>query len=245
MSYLTFHAIFILPPIALLSLLVWRRDTVRIDSFGYDARWVGLGIIITLAVLYTTPWDNYLILRGVWWYGDGTTAFHIWAAPIGEYLFFVLQPILTGLWLYLIADRPADFAFGDITTGQRLAGLGAAGVVGALSVWLLLLGPQGLYMGSLLLWSVPILAIQWAFGWPYLWKVRRLCLLAIVPPTLYLWAVDWYAITVEGIWTISAEHTLGPAPASLPLEEMTFFLLTNVFVVQGLVMYLWIADRWL
>jgi hypothetical protein len=55
-------------------------------------------------------------------------------------------------------------------------------------------------------------------------------------PTLYLWFADFYAITQEGIWWISKEYTLGLSLAGLPLEEMLFFLFTNLAVVQGLLL---------
>jgi hypothetical protein len=31
--------------------------------------------------------------------------------------------------------------------------------------------------------------------------------------------------------------------AGLPVEEATFFLVTNLFVVQGLVLFQWVLDR--
>jgi hypothetical protein len=46
-----------------------------------------------------------------------------------------------------------------------------------------------------------------------------------------------------GIWVISKSYTTGYAVAGLPIEEALFFLVTNVFAVQGVVLYLWLLER--
>lgn len=104
LSYLEFHVLFILPPIAFLAWLAIRRE----DAWWGRDPLSAVAIVCALALVYTTPWDNLLIAEGVWWYGDGAVAATIWHAPLGEYLFFVLQPVLTAFWLFQwpqIADR--------------------------------------------------------------------------------------------------------------------------------------------
>jgi len=63
-------------------------------------------------------------------------------------------------------------------------------------------------------------------------------------PTLYLWVVDRIAIGV-GLWSLSDRYTTGLAVPllGLPIEEAVFFLLTSLFVVQGLVLYVWLVAR--
>jgi len=124
----------------------------------------GLAIIIGLAVLYTTPWTNMMIPEGVWWYGDGAVIATIWHTPLEEYLFFVLQPLLTGFWLYHIMPR-VDMSL-SIPGWHRLAG-GLAGLGISAGGWWLMGTESTFYLGSLLWWSGPILAIQWAFGITY------------------------------------------------------------------------------
>jgi hypothetical protein len=43
---------------------------------------------------------------------------------------------------------------------------------------------------------------------------------------------------------ISDRYTTGLGLPGLPVEEMTFFLTTNLFVVQGLVLLPWVVRRW-
>jgi len=235
LGYLVFHAVAIVPIIAGLALLARYRLGTRRDVL------TGTLVLSGLALVYTTPWDNYLIERGVWWYGEGAVLVRFGAAPLGEYLFFVFQPLLVALWaarFRIETERSLS-----VSLPERALGLAGAGVVAAAG--LALLGTDsGLYLGSLLVWSAPILAIQWAFGWPFLVAERRAVLGGTLVPTLYLWVVDRAAIEI-GLWTISGRYTTGlDVPLlGLPIEEAVFFLLTSLFVVQGLVLYAWLVDR--
>ncbi len=236
-TYLGFELALVVPPLLLLAALSRVHPTAT-RGRRYA---IGVVVIVALAVVYTTPWDNLLIERGAWAYGEGVTTRHLWAAPIGEYLFFILQPILVALWLSLF-DVPTDSDL-SIPARSRLIGGLAGGTIFAIGVGLIALGTSTLYLGAILAWGGPILAIQWAFGWPHLIRARRAVTLGIGVPTAYLWVVDWYAIS-NGLWTISPAYTVGVAPFGLPIEEMIFFLMTNVFIVQGLVLYLWLVEQW-
>ncbi len=235
LTYLEFLFVFIIPPIILLGAAAVYRD----DAWFNWRSLSGIAIIIVLAVVYTTPWDNLLIAEGVWWYGDGTTVVHFWEAPLGEYLFFVLQPILTGLWLFQF-PKIADVSL-RIPVRTRLVGI-AGGAVVSLVGYALLASQSTFYLGAILFWAGPILAIQWGFGWPYLLEIRRTVAVAVLVPTLYLWVVDRIAIGM-GIWVISETHTVGYGIFGLPIEEALFFLVTNIFTIQGLVFYVWLLDR--
>jgi putative membrane protein len=57
--------------------------------------------------------------------------------------------------------------------------------------------------------------------------------LAILPTTIYLWIVDAIAI-YSGVWTIDPLQTLGIKIGPLPIEEMVFFLMTNVMISFGI-----------
>ena len=66
---------------------------------------------------------------------------------------------------------------------------------------------------------------------------------AVLVPSAYLWVVDRHAIR-EGVWTISETYTTGLGVAGLPVEEMAFFVVTNLFVVQALVLFRWVVREW-
>ena len=232
-SYLEFHALFVTPPI--LALLFVAR--VR---FGARRRleWAGVGLIVLIALVYTTPWDNYLIAVGVWEYGPDTVTGTIGLAPVEEYMFIVLQPVVAGVWLYAFEPPTVDVS---VSRRDRVVGALAGGIVGVTGA-VLLFSDATFYMGAILAWAGPVLGLQWGFGWPYLWRVRRRFVLGVAVPTVYFASVDRIAIDA-GVWIISGEYTTGLTVAGLPIEEGAFFLITNAFVVQGLLLYSWILRR--
>jgi len=235
LTYLDFHLLFLAGPMAALvvATAVRRRpDRPRLHA-------AGVAVIVALALVYTVPWDNYLIARGVWWYGDGRVAGRLWLAPLGEYLFILVQPIGTALWLFQL-----DTSVRDVTTGRgdAVVGLAAGGLVTAVGLVWLTADPT-VYLGAILAWAGPVFALQWGVGWRYLWAVRRRVAVAVGVPVLYLWVADRIAIA-DGIWVISDRYTTGLELAGLPIEEATFFLVTTLFVVQGLVLLPWAVRRW-
>ncbi|MEP0871349.1 lycopene cyclase domain-containing protein [Trichocoleus desertorum AS-A10] len=232
MTYSLFHLIFILPPILLLAL----QQPQPLAGVGGRKAGLSLLLIAAVAFIYTTPWDNYLIWRDVWHYGRDRVIGTVGYVPIEEYLFFVLQPILTGLWLYRLlahTEEPSELKSSlaaNIGGAIIWAGLGLAGG------WLLQ-RDFGVYLGLILVWASPILALQWLVGGAQLWVRKRLWLTATLAPTLYLWIADRIAIG-QGIWSISEVYTTGLHLFGLPIEEATFFLVTNFLVVQGLLLLL-------
>lgn len=64
-----------------------------------------------------------------------------------------------------------------------------------------------------------------------IYKERVLLGNGLALPTLYLWLADALAIEM-GIWKINPDFLLGIYVAKLPLEEMTFFVITNLMVLQ-------------
>ncbi len=236
-TYFEFHLVCTLPLIATLGVLAWRRG----DTLAGPAPLAGFGITVALAIVYTTPWGSQLIDRGVWWYGEGVVWGSLWSIPAGEYLFFVLQPILTVLFLcQLSVPTDTDLA---LSKWERALGAITGLGVGGIGASFLFAGQSTVYLGAILLWAGPIFAIQWAFGWTQLWRARRTVAVAILVPTLYLWIADWAAISL-GLWVISDTYTVGIAPLGLPIEEALFFLVTNVFIVQSVVLYLWLIEQW-
>lgn len=232
MTYSLFHLIFILPAI------LWLAYQQPQPLAGVGGRKAGLALLLiaTVAFIYTTPWDNYLIWRNVWFYGRDRVLGTIGYVPLEEYLFFVLQPILTGLWLYRLLGNvqeptePKSSLWANVSGALVWAGLSFAGA------WLLQ-RDFGVYLGLILVWAGPILALQWLVGGAQLWARKGLWLTATLVPTLYLWICDRIAIG-QGIWHISEVYTTGLHLLGLPIEEATFFLVTNFLVVQGLLLLL-------
>jgi lycopene cyclase domain-containing protein len=227
MTYAAFHAIFLLPPILVLAWLQ-RGRLHRV----HPRAGLFLALLSAVALVYTTPWDNYLVWRGVWRYGSERVLGTIGYVPVEEYLFFLLQPLLVGLWLYrFLPVAPAGVGRAGRWSGAVV--YAAAFVAGTL----LLRRPEGTYLGLILAWSAPVLALQWAYAGGAIWARRGAWAVGVCVPTLYLCAADAVALHL-GIWRISGTYTLGPALGPLPLEEAVFFLVTDLLVVQGLLLFL-------
>ena len=97
-SYGHFLLVFLVLPILALAFVLRRHLTMR-----YVRTVVGMALI---AFVYTTPWDNAIVALGVWSY-DPTLVWGIvlgWV-PLEEYLFFLLQPMLSGLILLALLAR--------------------------------------------------------------------------------------------------------------------------------------------
>jgi lycopene beta-cyclase len=235
MTYLQFHLLFILPPLLMLA-LASRGHVRRLGPRALPA----LGGVLLLALAYTTPWDGELIRRGVWGYGPERVIGTIGVIPVEEYLFFLLQPLLAGLWFYRLVPEGLEDA-PPATPGVRWGGTAVYAALALIGV-LLLQRREGTYLGMILAWAAPVLAAQWALSAGRIAAAPRAFVLGIAAPTLYLWMADAVAIRL-GIWRISDAHTLGPKLGWLPIEEAAFFLATTLLCVQGLMLFLFPAKK--
>jgi len=243
-TYLQFHLAFLLPALMLMTATAFvSRSRLRALGrwhLGADwTYWAGVAVVTVVALGYTTPWDNYLIATGVWSYGEGSTLATLGYAPVEEYAFILVQPWLTALWLSHLS-LPRGWTTPSRPVGARIAATGVAVALGVAG-WRLLGTDATFYLGAIVAWATPVLALQWAVGAPQLWARRRLVALGTLVPTTYLCVADRVAIEY-GIWTLSGQYTTGVEIAGLPVEEALFFLVTNLFVVQGLVLYRWVLD---
>ncbi|HLA62788.1 MAG TPA: lycopene cyclase domain-containing protein [Rhodothermales bacterium] len=231
MTYLQFHLAFIVPVVIALAMIV--GGTKRYEPGALRA----LGLIVLAALVATTPWDNYLVYRGVWNYGVDRVIGTIGYVPIEEYLFFVLQPLMGGL-AYFLARRHLRPLTGPTPAWVR-PGLIAFWLMGTIAgVLCLTVGsPRALYLGLILAWACPILAGMSVLGAAHIRADLRAIVLSIGLTSLYLWVADRIAIGLE-IWDIADEYSLPFEPFGLPIEEAVFFLLTTTLCVNGLALLL-------
>lgn len=243
MTYFGFLTRFLLIPLAVLGLLLWRdhRRGVAMPAYLRNLpAWLAILLHIFIAVIYTTPWDNYLVATSVWWYDpDLVTGITLGWVPIEEYTFFVLQTWLTGVWLIWLARRLPPAAQWTPSGKLRVILTTLTTIVWIPFVLFLIQGVEPATYSSLILaWALPPIILQLAFGADILWRYRNLVLTTIVVPTLFLALADTLAIQI-GIWTISPSQIAGiHLPGGLPLEEFLFFLVTNVLVGFGVTLVL-------
>ena len=226
LTYLQFHLAFTLPPLVALALLQGRTRQP----------WWPLALLVGIAFVYTTPWDNYLVARDVWSYPADRVLARVGYVPVEEYAFFVLQTVITGLWTRLLQARWPLATHPEADRGVRAAGAGAFAVASLAGAACLVAGGHWTYLGLIVAWACPVLAGMWWLGGHLIWARRRLVAYAVLPTTLYLWVADRIAIGL-GIWDITDATRTGWEVAGLPVEEALFFLVTNLLVAQGLVMF--------
>lgn len=86
-------------------------------------------------------------------------------------------------------------------------------------------------------WALPVILLQIALGWRELWAHRTAWFGATAASTVYLCLADRLAIG-DGIWHIAPDRSTGILIGGLPLEEAVFFLLTNLLVVQAMLLFM-------
>lgn len=99
MTYSLFLAVFLAIPIVLLA--VGGRRYIRRWHLG------ALGLVCTIAFVYTTPWDNYAAAKGLWAFARefvwGPPLWFGWL-PLEEYLFYFAEAIFTCLAMVWLAQ---------------------------------------------------------------------------------------------------------------------------------------------
>jgi lycopene cyclase domain-containing protein len=252
MTYFGFLLRFLFIPIIIfLAITLWdNKNGKQIQGFRNGrAVWTAIGIHVLLAVVYTTPWDNYLVATGVWYYNPKlVTGIVFGYVPIEEYTFFIVETILSGLWWWFLARR-FDFAITPLSANdskefkpnKRLIYLSSSLLIciWILFTYLFFFGDiKWTYLGITLFWALPAILPQLLFGADILWHYRTLVFWAILIPGTYLSLMDIVALK-DTTWAISPSQTTGVLFFGiLPLEEVVFFFITNVLIVFGMTLLL-------
>ncbi|KAI0802455.1 hypothetical protein GGR55DRAFT_446743 [Xylaria sp. FL0064] len=234
-EYVFVHLIYTIPLAGVLTVIL-RPLLSRLDLYKIFA-------LITIAFFATLPWDSYLIRHGVWTYPPDTIIGpRLLGIPAEELFFFIIQTYITTL-VYILLNKPVlhaqfltNYDESSPTTrrirrvGQLLLYVGI--ITGAILVFK---GGAGTYLGLILIWAGPFLALTWTFSGFFLLKLPSACIaIPICLPTLYLWVVDELALG-RGTWAIESGTKLGwRLWGSLEVEEAVFFLVTNTLIVFGL-----------
>jgi len=258
MTYFGFLLRFLFIPILVfLAIAYWENKKNRqINGFrNGPAVWTAIGIHILLAVIYTTPWDNYLVATGVWYYNPAlVTGTVIGYVPIEEYTFFVVETILSGLWWWFLARRIAltprfdcvALSAKEFQPNKLLVYMSTClpALLWLVSTYLFFFGEaKWTYLSIILFWALPPVILQLFFGADILWHYRKLVAWAILLPGAYLSFTDIVALK-ETTWSISASQTTGILFFGiLPLEEILFFFITNMLITFGMTLLLANASR--
>lgn len=232
LSYMDVHLRYTLSAIGVL-ILVARPFISRSEVFK-------ITFVSAIAVIYTTPWDNYMVYRGVWSFSPDRVLMFIGYGPAEEYIFFVLQTVLTGLWTLLCARwrTPCTCFNYDRRSYQLIRWIPilpliAATVIGYRTA---VPGQPTFYLCCLLYWICPVLVFIWYNVGNYTVQMLGPSSVAVVVPTVYLCLVDKIAIE-NGVWNINESDSLGMLVDHLPVEEAFFFFVINIIIVLSMNSY--------
>jgi len=244
MTYFGFLLRFLVIPIIVILVITWWDNKNNRPTKGFAngrAVWIAITVHILLAVTYTTPWDNYLVATGVWYYNPNlVTGIVLGYVPIEEYTFFVLETILAGLWWWFLARRISPPAQ-NFKPNKLLVYLSTCVLVLLWLVFTALFFSEDqpiTYLSITLFWALPAIFPQMLYGADILWHHRKLVALAILIPATYLSIMDIVALK-ETTWAISPSQTTGILFFGiLPLEEVVFFFITNILIAFGMTLLL-------
>lgn len=249
MTYFGFLLCFLFIPILIFLAITWwdnKNNKTITDFKNGRAVWIAIAIHVLLAVVYTTPWDNYLVATGVWYYNPKlVTGIVLGYVPIEEYTFFIVESILAGLWWWFLARR-FDYASAPLSARKFKPNKSLIYVstcllitIWILSAYLFFFGDEKwTYLSIILFWALPAILSQVLFGADILWHYRKLTFWSILVPSLYLSLMDIVALKAT-TWSISPSQTTGILFFGiLPIEEVTFFFITNVMLTFGVTLLL-------
>ena len=233
MTYAFFHCIFTLPLFFFLVFLTYKRN-LKIDKRSL----FGIGLLVFLAMTYTTPWDSYLIKENIWGYPEKRVLGTFLYIPYEEYFFFFIQTIIGCLFTCHILNTISPLP--NSTKGKKVTFFSVCLllVFSFAFAWPYVFKINSLrYLSLILAWATPIIALQWVLGFSTLWKHRREYVISLTGLFLFFGFADWVAVK-NGIWFFSKDQvTHINLFTHLPIEEALFFLCTNIMVVQGFILF--------
>ena len=226
MTYFGFLLRFIAIPILIIFILTWRSINKPF--------WIAVLIHVFLAIVYTTPWDNYLVATRVWYYNPRLVSGIVFGyVPLEEYTFFCLQTLFVGLWCQVVVRRVISTENFKPSRRLRYMASAIAAVIWLGAAFIFLSHWKTLtYLSIILFWAIPPMIPQLFFGADILWHHRKLLAWTILPLGLYLSFADSLAIK-SGTWVINPAQSTNIFIGNLPLEEAVFFFLTVAMVSFG------------
>jgi len=166
-TYFGFLLRFLVIPIAVLLVLTYRdrrQGRALPPALGSLSPWAALAVLIVIAVVYTAPWDNYLVATEVWGYDPALVTGLPSAGSAGR---IRLLRASTSAGRSLAGVSGATRALGPVTPRPRLRAVatGATGATWLASAIVLLSGwAPGTYLALQLVWALPPIGLQLAFG---------------------------------------------------------------------------------
>jgi len=236
MTYRQYHVLFNLPVLLVLGLLTAVVGTT-LEALGL------LVVLVCFVTAVTFPWDNWAVGRGIWDFPEDRVWFRIKNLPIEEVAFFAIETLevslLTMILYRLKGAGPVaqpDFGIGIVIAISLVIEFWWVTFKFMRRAWTR--EPRHTYAWHLLYWIVPLIALQWLFGYPILSPRIDVILASTLIIGGYLTFTDVIAVR-QGIWFFDPNKITGYRFFGiLPWEEVAFFVLTSLLVAQSITLLL-------
>ena len=237
MTYIDFLLVFTVLPISILLILLRR--------FLNKQYILTLLLVSVIAFVATSAWDNYAVYSGIWMFPrEKTLGIYLYYVPIEEYLFFFLQTYLTGLVQLFYLSK--FYNIEDKHPAKNSVSI----KIFSLSVYALIFylyandtEPLKLpfgewnYLFHLFSWAGTFILIQFVFGRRKIIHNIKLIIVPTIIMTIYFSLADSISIG-NGIWYFDPVQTIGAKIGNVPVEEILFFLMTNILITEAMVLFL-------
>lgn len=206
-------------------------------------------LVSVIAFIATSAWDNYAVYSGIWFFpAEKTLGKYLYYVPLEEYAFFFLQTFTTGLVQILYLEKIYKYKKNET---QEIAAKTLYSFIFPLifcgeiinfyqlkteEVIKLPFGEWN-YLFHLFSWAGTFILIQFIFGRKKLKGKLKLIVVPALIMTVYFSLADAVSIG-NGIWNFDPLQTTGAKIGNVPLEEILFFLLTNLLITEAVVLFL-------
>ena len=219
LTYLKLHVFLLLPEI-------WLRFTPASPLSWASAKTRKIGFFTTMplafaAIIFSSMWDSLIFSKGVFTFDQGSMLGVFGAMPLEEWMWFIDHTTLASIvTLAVMRPQADDVLAASLRSPLRQhspADKGAAMGLAALSTtgfWLtsqILMAVPGadehlLFLGVLMGFMPPVLALQWWFGGNVFRQRPGEMLSAIAAVSVYVLALDQLALS-KGIWHLNPDYT--------------------------------------
>ena len=243
LTYFRFHMLFTIPCLCIFKIITdiqsyfSKKNTNKIRII-YN----GIVLLSFIANIYTFPWDYYLIKHKIWDYSEDKIMSTFCSIPLEEISFFSLQTFLCSLiWLYNY--NKFGISNYDIKNNTKYENIYitfySIALIG-LTNYLYYRDSKYTYLNFIVTWGTPIIFIQLSYNLSNIINNYTLIFNSLATSSVLLVIFDIFAID-NFTWFINKETSYYPFTdyiATIPLEEITFFIITSLMCILGLTQYI-------
>ncbi len=231
-TYLKLHLFLLIPTLLLMFIPPFPLSNAP-DAAMRHGRFLIPPMLISLAFVFSAPWENYLGSKGVLLFNASAVTGVLGYIPYEEYFWWVDHPLLATFWVMSIwRYKPVS------KTGNPRFLFRTFAVLTCLAItylgYILYDTGSNLYVSVTLMFVFPVMTIQYLLIGHLLLEHPHEWLLGTLFPSVHTILVDRFALQV-GIWEISKERSTGIAVYGFLLEHLLAYSLTSAIAVQMVV----------